>query len=139
MNQDLYDEAISDCQKSLDLSPNVMESHWNLFLAYILAGRNDEADKEFTVAKAVGEATGNPVIFDRVINAYSQTGNWSRVVELLAEEITNKPTEALLYAKLAVAYQQIGDNNKAKTAVLKAVELDPNLQAEAEIFLQTLK
>jgi len=45
----------------------------------------------------------------------------------------------LLYAKLAVAYQQIGDNNKAKTAVLKAVELDPNLQAEAEIFLQTLK
>ena len=139
MNQDLYDEAISDCQKSLDLSPNVMESHWNLFLAYILAGRNDEADQELTVAKAVGEATGNPVIFDRVINAYSQTGNWSRVVELLAEEITNKPTEALLYAKLAVAYQQIGDNNKAKTAVLKAVELDPNLQAEAEIFLQTLK
>ena len=116
-----------------------MESHWNLFLAYLLADKTQAADQELSVAKEVGERTGNPVLFDRVINAYSQTANWSRVIEILEEEIKNKPTDALLYAKLAVAYQQIGDKNKAKEAVLKAVELDPKLQAEAEIFLETLK
>ncbi len=139
MNQDLYDEAIVDCQKSLDLSPNVMESHWNLFLAYLLADKIKEADQELSVAKEVGEKTANPILFDRVINAYSQTGHWNRVVEILEAEIINKPTDALLYAKLAVAYQQIGDKTKAKESVLKAIELDSNLREEAEMFLQTLK
>ena len=139
MNQKLYNEAIGDCQKSLDLNPKVMESHWNLFLAYLVAKKDQEAEQELKITKELGEKIKNPVLIDKLINAYSQTGNWHKVVEVLEQEIKNKPTDALLYAKLAVAYQQIGDKNKAQTAVLRAVELDPNLQAEAEIFLETLK
>src|SRR3989338_2981674 len=103
MNQKLYDEAIGDCQKSLDLNPKVMESHWNLFLAYLVAKKDQEAEQELKITKELGEKIKNPVLIDKLINAYSQTGNWHKVVEVLEQEIKNKPTDALLYAKLAVA------------------------------------
>ena len=43
------------------------------------------------------------------------------------------------YAKLAAVYKEAGQISKARTAVLKAVELDPSLKTEAEKFLELLK
>jgi len=139
LNLKKYDEGIADCQKSLELSPGVMESHWNLFLAYIVADREKEADQELILAKELGDKIGNPISIDKLINVYSQFNKWQKVIEVLAGEIKIKPDDALLHAKLAVAYKEIGDKVKAKSEVLKAVELDSSLKAEAELFLKLLE
>ena len=138
MNLDLYNEAIADCQESLALSPNVMESHWNLFLAYVLSGQDKAADTELALAKDVGEKTGNPVIFDRLLNVYIQLKNWPKVIALLEQEIAKTPDNSVLHVKLAVAYKEVGDKAKARLEAQKAMELDPNLKAEAEMFLKLL-
>jgi O-antigen ligase/tetratricopeptide (TPR) repeat protein len=138
LNLKRYEEGIADCKKSLELAPWAMESHWNLFLAYVLADRDREADAELQAAKEVGQSIGNPVTLDRIISVYAQTNNWSKIIEVLESEIKNNPADANLYVKLAVAYQKLGDKNQARQAVQKAVELDPGLKAEAEMFLQLL-
>lgn len=42
------------------------------------------------------------------------------------------------YARLAAVYKELGEFEKARAAVQKAVELDSSLSAEAQNFLETL-
>lgn len=139
MNLDLYNEAIADCKESLALSPNVMESHWNLFLAYILADQDQKAEEELIVTKDVGEKTGNPVTFDRLLNVYIQLKKWPKAIDLLQREVVKTTDNPLLHVKLAVAYKEVGDKAKARLEVQKAVELDPSLKSEGDIFLKLLE
>lgn len=138
MNMKLFDQGIADCRKSLELNPRVMESHWNVFLAYALAGRQKEADEELAATIEIGKQGNNPVSLERIINVYVQTGDWPKVIRYLIQMIGDTPNNASLHARLAVAYQKNGEIDKAKIEVRKAVELDPGFKAEADIFLQTL-
>ncbi|MDO8669423.1 MAG: O-antigen ligase family protein [Candidatus Buchananbacteria bacterium] len=138
LNQKLYDEAIADCQKSLDLSPGVMESHWNLFSAYISADRNEEADKELAIAREIGDKIGNPVILDKLMNVYIQFSKWPKLIDLLKQEIIKNPNDVGWHVKLAVAYKENGQKDQARLEAQKALELDPSLKEEVDMFLKLL-
>ena len=64
--------------------------------------------------------------------------NKDKLVSTIEKIVTLEPS-ANNYAKLAAVYREAGNFAQAKTAVLKAIELDPSLKSDGEKFLQTLK
>jgi len=61
-----------------------------------------------------------------------------KVVSLYQDWVALPLSGAQPYAGLAAIYAQIGDKQKAKEAALKAAQIDPSYQAEAETFIKGL-
>lgn len=133
-----FEEGIQYFKDAVALNPETMESHWNLMTAYILAGQDDKVKEEQKFMLNNGNDFYNDATsLERLYNIYLVIKNINKAVEILEYMVKLKPT-ATNYARLAAAYNQIGESTKARAAVQKAVELDPSLAGEAEKFLEML-
>ncbi len=116
-----------------------MESHWNLLTAYILTGQNSLAAGELTKMEEMGLDYSSMVTLQRLTKIYSAVKNFQEITLLYEKMIELEPANADLYAKLAAAYKELGQIAKAKEAVQKALELNPDFKEEAEAFLKSLE
>lgn len=137
--QGRLEEAIADFKKGVELSPTVVESHWNLAAAYILAGQEDKASEEFKIAEKLGFKFNTVSNYQRLIQVYINKKNYQKLAELYQKIIELEPNAAVHYAKLAWSYMMAGDKEKAMEATKKAVELDPSLKDQADLFLKQLE
>ncbi len=131
------EQAIEYFQKGVDLYPENLESHWNLLTAYIVSGKQELAQKEYEYMEERGFNFNTVANLNRLYNVYLFVNNNQKLVEILNKVIEIQPN-AINYARLAAVYKQLGNYAAARQAVAKAVELDPSLASEAELFLQTL-
>ncbi len=136
---DKNNEAIDLIKRAQELTPNSKDITYRLAIAYFAAGFESEGFRELDKARLLGmeEIGAQPILV--LISVNASRGNWHKVAELYEEAIKLEPQNAKLYAQMAVAYATIGNKQKAKEAVLKAVKLDPKLKAEGELFLNQLK
>ena len=138
IGQKRFDDGIVYFQKAVDLNPKTMESRWNLMAAYAVAGRDTEAGAQYDFMAKNGYNFSSPENLERLYRVYMVAGKKEAVAAVL-EKLTFLQPTADNYAKLATIYREIGQKEKARQAVKKAVELNPALQAEAEKFLQLLE
>ena len=131
------EEALSLFKKAVDLNPKAAPSHWNLGIISISFDDKKEGEEAIKKAIALGHSYNSSDI-KLLINAYSNIGDWQKVISLYKELIILTPIRASAYAGLAAAYAEAGDKPKAKAAAQKAIELDPFFQAEGEEFIRRL-
>ncbi len=132
-----FDKAIEYFEKGVALNPDTIESHWNLLTIYIIAGQDENVEKEKNLMLSKNYDFESLNNLNRLYNIYLSIGDKNKLVEILEKIVIIEPN-GINYARLAAVYKEIGNYIKAKSAVEKAVELDPSLKAEAEKFIQTL-
>ncbi|HPA25389.1 MAG TPA: O-antigen ligase family protein [bacterium] len=133
-----FTDGITYFKKALALNEEAQESHWNLFAAYSLIKKNELADAEIKWLENNGFDFTSSQNLNRLYTIYMLSDRKEKMVETLEKLIDLEPN-ADNYAKIAAAYKEVGQFDKARAAVNKAVELNPELQAEAVKFLQLLK
>jgi len=73
----------------------------------------------------------------QLINAHLTAQNYPELIKVYEQLVQLRP-QAQHYASLATAYKEVGEFEKARDTALKVQELDPTLQAEVELFINSL-
>ncbi|OGY90178.1 MAG: hypothetical protein A3B30_04315 [Candidatus Komeilibacteria bacterium RIFCSPLOWO2_01_FULL_52_15] len=131
-----FGKGIPYFKEAVALAPNVFDSHWNLFAAYATVGDDSGARSEYQELRRI--QTFDNRTYSRVVSVLAAGYQYDFALEVLNQAIAEHPDSTLLYIGLAQIYAQAGRNSEARTATLKAVELDPTLKSEADDFLTKL-
>jgi len=139
VSQGKFEQGLEYFKKAVELNPKVIESRWNLAAAYIITGHEELADEEFAQMEKLGFNYYSMNNLQRLIRSYLIRKNFKKIAFLYEAMIELQPNSADLYARLAATYKEIGEIEKARQTVQRAVELDPSFKEEAEMFLKLLK
>ena len=130
----MYDEAIAEFKKGIEINPNYAEAHSNLGIAYRNKGRFDEAIAELKKAIEINpnyaEAHSNLGI------AYGGKGMFDEAIAEYKKAIEINPNYAEAHNNLAVVYYCKGEYRLAIKHCDRAIELGYRVHPE---FLKTLK
>jgi tetratricopeptide (TPR) repeat protein len=130
-------EALDFLKRAVELKDILSVSHWNYGLVAISLGEKELGEAEIKKATELGYGYNSNTI-SRLISAYGQTSDFPKMISLYNDWIGLEPNNAAPYAGLAATYAQAGDKQKAKDTALKAAQIDPTYQAEAEQFIKSL-
>ncbi len=134
-------EPLAEAEKyflrALALSPERQESM--LMMMYVRAVQGDYAQSLDWLKRSSEVASDFEFIngVDFLARRLERQKEYVLLVNLY-EWRAAKVQTAPAYAVLAAAYAAAGQNDKARTAVARAVAIDPSYAAEAELFLSTL-
>ena len=136
--QNNFEKAEEYFEKGANLAPWVIEDQWNLLTVYIVFEKYDLADAQFR--HMTEDLNWQPSVDDykRIVNLYSRIKNYPKMIEF-QQKVADLEQSAESYAQLAAIYAKIGENQKAREATQKAVEINPKFSAEAENFLKLLE
>lgn len=135
-----YEQAVIAFKNALELNPDVNQSYWFLGISQLKAGDYENAKQNVEKAIQKGYSYSNNFSdIIRLINLYSKTKDYYKVIQLYKSAIELQPENAQLYASLAVAYGRVGDMEKAIFYAQKAGEIDESFESEAEQFINNLK
>ena len=127
-------------KKAIELEPRFGRSHWFLAMAYKITGQYDLALEKIKDAENAGYAWKRDLNdLTRVAEIYQAIGDNLSLISLYQEALEIHPQKAELWVNLAVVYADMGQFDKAKQAVQKAIELNPDLAPELEDFLKYLE
>lgn len=133
-------EALRSFKRAYELNPKARESAWYLGMTYAQAGNIEEA------IKYVEEGIKNGYRYDdsindimRLIDLYSKTKNYYKIIDLYKIAVKEQPSNAQLYASLAATYKAVGDIENAILSAKKSAEVNPDFKAESEAFINSLK
>lgn len=133
------DETIQLLEKAVELEPNVGYSHWYLAMAYSIAGEYQLAKEHIVEAEKGGfYFKDNLENLKRVINIYSVLKDDANLLPLYVRATELAPSDAQTWASLAATYANLGQFDKAREAVQKVLEINPDLASQVEEFLNLL-
>ena len=92
--------------------------------AHLLLTANRTADALPLLEKLVRDDAENAVFRATLAQAYRQSGNLRRAIELYREAAAQTPDDPEAWYNLAAAFQDAGDQAKAGTAIAEALRLD---------------
>lgn len=135
------DKAIETLKFATTLNPDYPDSFCYLGRAYILLGQEQEGYEE--IGKCLDLPVGTDVLSSaQLIGAYIQhfeavkdTKRVTKLYELLTSAEANN-TE--YWVSLANLYKERGDNESARRAAEKAIEINPSIAAYAQEFIDNL-
>ena len=148
INKD-YHGAKKKAQECIGLNTEIGECWWLLGRAELSLGNTQEgnnaiqqaAQRDYPLSE---EEKKNEDMSERriaallqLINAHLASQNYIELVQLYVELVELRP-EAAYYGSLAVAYREIEEFEKARDTALKVQELDPTLQTEVKLFINSL-
>ena len=133
-----FEEGVTALQEGLELYPQQKEPHVDLVALNILAGRYDDAAREWQTVKALSFPLTRED-YDRVLRSYNSKRQFAPMVELFKEQLEKTPQDAGLLAHLAVTYRELGEMELARTTAMKAAALSPELSTGLQSFLDSLK
>ncbi len=139
-----YGKAVEYFEKAVDLNPAVVESHWNVSVAYRLASRKDDERKEYEILEGMGLGyTQREYLTDidlmRLTQGYASLGEFERLAGIYEVLVSRYPTNAEYLAKLAAAYKSAGDYSRARAIATKLLEMKPDMKADVESFLAEIE
>lgn len=131
-------EALEKFQHALALDTSVVESHWHVARGLVEAGERAEGAQEFGIAIRGGFGENRPgQEYALAINALVEQHDFASVYQLYAFWSLVEPTNANVFASLAVAAAEVGKQREAIAALRQAIRLDPTLAQEAPAFITT--
>ena len=133
------DGAIELFQRAIDLEPNLGRSHWYLSRVYKMQGQYEKALEKAKDAEIAGyKWKGDLDDIQSLAEIYDALKDDEGLVNLYQEALELHPKETELWMRLAAAFANLGENDKAREAALKAKEIDPSLESKVEQFLKEL-
>lgn len=136
------DEAIRQMLRGLDLSPDVVDSHLDVAIAYLVTRQPAQARAQLAEVRDRLRYRLLLRDYDRLAMVAERVGDYELIVELTLEQITARPSDPKLQIALAQAYAWQGKNAEAAAAAQAVLKLAPNdtqLQEQVQQFLADLK
>lgn len=129
--------AVAAFERALALEPSVAEGYWHLGRGLAAAGETARAAEAFREALGRGFDEPRPREEDAVaINVLVEAGDLETVRDIYRARSGSAPDDADILAALAAVHAALGEREEAVAALLRALELDPTIRAEAEAFLR---
>ncbi|MCQ2743940.1 MAG: tetratricopeptide repeat protein [bacterium] len=122
-----YDNAIDNYNKFLNAYPNNIEAGENLANVYSLAGKYDKACEIYSNLYRKFPTAFTE--FEKYGMALFETKQYQAAVSVLEKALVDNENSESINAKLALAYQNQDENEKALKYFNKTFELNPNLVA----------
>lgn len=121
--QGLYEEAIDEYKKMLEIDPYLKEALVELaYIYYNKKSRFDEAEK--CLLKALEKYNNDPALFSNLGNIYFMSKRLNESIECFKKAIAIKEDKDYYY-NLGCVYFTMNDIKSAKLYVNKAAKLDP--------------
>ncbi|MFH1462551.1 MAG: O-antigen ligase family protein [bacterium] len=137
--QERIEESISAMRAAVDLEPQYALANWYLAMIYKVIGDYQSAAQWIEKADEVELGwQGDLDKFKQVIEIYQQLQDNEKLIALYPLIIELDPQNAQYKAGFAVAYANLGQFDKAREWVEKALELNPDFSEELEDFLNQL-
>lgn len=163
-----YDDALPHFMRANELSPNKQSILFMVGTILQLQEKSEEAlvyykqayelDKSFKDATAYYAAnairlgdqeladgilmeTFGTVLVDnpRIIQAYYDTKQYSKLVKILEFAVENRPNELQNYLSLAASYLDMGNSAKAITVLQKAIEINSDFKEQGEYYISEIR
>ncbi|UCD84820.1 MAG: tetratricopeptide repeat protein, partial [Deltaproteobacteria bacterium] len=134
LNNGMYDDAIREAQKALQINPNYTKAYKvysNIGFAYLYKGMYDEAIRQCQRALSI-----NPNYTKAYTNlgvAYLNKGMYAEAIRENQRAIEIDPNYGRAHMNLAIAYAKKGMSDEAIKEYQRALELDPDY---TEIYKQ---
>jgi tetratricopeptide (TPR) repeat protein len=120
--------SLAASQKSVQLSPQDADAHYNLGNTLKELGRLDEAQASYTQAIALKPDYAEA--YDNMGNALRELGRLGEAEASYTQAIALKPDYAEAHSNLGVTLQELGRLDEAETSYTQVIALKPDL-AEA--------
>lgn len=132
------EEAIKIAKQAVNLDPEVGEAHKILALTYFKNNDFKNGLLELEEAEKRIDIYTDTQTTLYIAISYFKAGNLKKAIEVSEIARSRDPKNVLVYTHLASLYKEAGEKEKAIEMAKKAVELDPSLAQEAEIFIKSL-
>lgn len=138
LNKKDYDNAAKSFQKAAELNPEVGLSYWYWGVVEIERG-NVGLGLEI-IEKIISQNLYSPAESDmmRLASIYLKINQLDKLIWISERLVESKPENPQYRASLAVSYVRVGRIDDAVIQAKKAAELDPQFEAEARAFVQSL-
>ena len=130
-------EAIEHLQRAVKLAPAVALLHANLGEMYRLAGRLDEATAAGHRASELDRESPGPL--NNLARIAIARGESQRAIAYCRQALALKPNFADAYSNLGTALKDLGLIEEARTAYLRAIELEPGVMGARVNFAEVHK
>jgi len=131
MNLENYDEAIPFLKEALSLKPENENIRYNLASVFRDSGRLSEAVLGYK--NVINIHPDYPNVYNDLGDIYKQQGWMEEALKEYRKEIyfcqiklSGNPSDPFLLADISYAYNGIGDYDKAKKLIDKALDINPN-------------
>jgi len=132
-------QAIREIKKLTEFNPQWVKGYMYIALFAIKASEFEEADKAVDAIVALPLDVGDRTVSMRVGDAFIERGEFSRALRIYEHALVLDSKNPQTWANAAGLYLNRGQFEKAKSAALRAVELDPkNFEEAVEVFLKQL-
>jgi eukaryotic-like serine/threonine-protein kinase len=129
-------EAEGHYLRAVELDPNFAMAYARLGVVYVNSGQWSKANRYFAKAYALSKNVSERERLYIAGHYYENvTGNIPKVIETLQESIQTYPGQLDSYININVAYQTLGQLEKALPYALKAVEISPEDAIASENLL----
>jgi tetratricopeptide (TPR) repeat protein len=124
------DEGVSDLLKADDLDPKFIPSRYDLALAYLLSGDNENAIKILNEIVAIDPKACDAhyymaIAFDAINQKSDARRHWLQSVDCQQETLKLRANSPSSYLAIALARTRLGDTAGARAADEKAHSIDP--------------
>jgi tetratricopeptide (TPR) repeat protein len=123
LDQNRWDDAISEYEKATVAAPDNIRAHQSLGELYIRGRHFEKAIEEYE--KVVSLDPKKKAALDTLANLYIRKGDTARAIEKYKEIIKIAPSETTTYRSLGDLYLKNGDVEKALENYRRVAELDP--------------
>ena len=113
-----FDEAITQLNRVLELDSNFWVTRWYLGAVFDAKGQYAEAVAEYKKALAVND---NPFVKALLISSLAKSGKRNEAVKLFGELQLDATRRVVTSASLALAYNAVGERDKAFALLDKEV------------------
>jgi tetratricopeptide (TPR) repeat protein len=119
------DEAIKYLRQAVELAPTFYEAHNQLGLAYVNAGRMDEAEQEFVKAHDLNSTSVDPLL--NLTTLYLDENQPERAVTAGEQAVKANSRSAPAFFSLGVALYKAAQLDRAEAALKRALDLAPKM------------
>ncbi|MFB2922299.1 tetratricopeptide repeat protein [Aerosakkonema funiforme] len=133
LNQDKYNEAIALYQQCIEEEPNIKSNYWQLGLALLLAGREEEAQACWVSALFEGEPEQIERLTKELLDIlhieglkYLETGKYAQAEKIYFQLVEQEPTNPIAYKNLGNVLYSQGKLKEAIASYQQGIELEPN-------------
>jgi len=134
--QGKFPEALMVAKRSYDLDQTALEPLKIYTLIAIYSGENKLANDLLLELKIINPAD---LLDDRFINAYAETKQYNKVLELWQAKVAADSKNAENHVRLAAAYFAIGQIQNSIRELEIFISLDPGKKADGEYLINEIK
>lgn len=135
--QNKIDEAKQVLVELINKNDQFSQPHWFYGLSLVMDKDIISGVKELERAVELGFSLDKEANIEYMISLYAELKQYEKIIPLMESLIGMQPSNALLYARLALVYAELGGHEDLVIENLnQAVSIDPELQADANSILK---